>query len=109
VRIRPRRARQGDVLGHEVAQPGPLRQRHHRDQTCRTDQVRLIETGPQPVRESHLPDALLTRPAEPSQVPSSQVSRAFGCHDPPKAPLDPGLVVRAPLRSCGAAPICAAA
>jgi len=50
-----------DVLGDQQPEPGPLRELQNRRETGARHEVPIIEAGSEPMRNSHLPDALRAR------------------------------------------------
>jgi hypothetical protein len=61
VRVDPALAARPDVRGDQLAEPGALRQRHHRDQPGVRHQIRVIERCVrlrQAMQQSHLPGVL---------------------------------------------------
>ena len=61
VRVDPALADRPDVRGDQIAEPGVLRQRHHRDQPGMRHQIRVIERCVrlrQAMQQSHLPGVL---------------------------------------------------
>ena len=76
VRIDAALAARRDVLRDQVAEPGALRQGHHRDQPGVRHEIRVVErcAGPrEAMQQSHLQGVLSNRVLEASQLPSSQV------------------------------------
>ncbi|GAA1488942.1 hypothetical protein GCM10009626_16880 [Brachybacterium sacelli] len=90
VAFAPGGAGDAHMLGHQVAQPGGLGQGHHRDRARPRDQIAVIELGGEVMGYSHYRCSCCSAIWNPYQVPLSQATGAFGCHDPPTPPADPG-------------------
>ena len=109
VRVDPARAAGPDVLRDQAAQPGPLRQGHHRDQPGPRHEIRVIERCVRPgqaMQQSHLQGVLSNRATEASDTPIVPVQRApFTLTRPGKPLIDRWIEAKCPQRFRTAVPV----
>ena len=89
VRVHPAFAR-ADMLRDQAAQPGALRQGHHRDQPGVRHEIRVVERCVRPrqaMQQSQLQGVLSNREPEASDTPILPVQRAPFTLTRPKTPL----------------------